>query len=336
MRNRHFIFDGKHRDQVWVHGRQWPVIERLSIGRRVYLVLDRRGRGLRRRDMALDPSVAPEGELRSVLRVPATAESRQNIRLLKRVSNQNINLPQLLDYEERDRELRVITTWVNGRDLRSFLTGRAVAGKRYASPFETVRLLRGLAHGLGQLLRCFALIHGDIKPENLIVARRPSRLVMIDYGSAWSLPRTRQRGLGDGISPAYSAPELQTECCVPDSRCDQFSTSVVAYEMLTGRLPYDSLGGQAGRPEFRSRMKNELIPPSRLAHEASRLPRSLWISIDRIILKGLQLDQEERFPTAVAWMTELDQLFSSMQIKPRRQHRMGRIASWLDRRSRKS
>ena len=188
-----------------------------------------------------------------------------------------------------------------------------------------MRLLRGLAHGLGQLLRSFALIHGDIKPENLILARRPSRLVMIDYGSAWLLPRTRSRNPGDGVSPAYSAPELQVDGCVPDARCDQFSASVVAYEMLTGRLPYDSLGGQAGRPEFRSRMGNKLVPPSKFAYEPLRLPRSLWKAIDHVVVKGLQFDPEDRFPTAAAWIDELDSLFMLLKGNPRHSRNTGRI-----------
>ena len=307
------------------------MIERLRIGRRTYLILEQLGRGQRCRYLALDWNGASGGELRSFLSAPATCEALQNIRLLKRISNQNINLPQLLDFESTDGDLRIITTWVGGRDLRRHLNRDANSGKRRTSPTEAVRLLRGLAHGLGQLLRSFALIHGDIKPENLILARRPSRLVMIDYGSAWLLPRTRSRFQGDGISPAYAAPELQIDGCVPDARCDQFSASVVAYEMLTGRLPYDTLGGQAGRSEFRSRMSNKLVPPSMLPYEPSRLPRSLWKAIDDVVVKGLHFDPDHRFPTAASWIDELDSLFMLLKGHPRHSRNTGRMRRLIGR-----
>ena len=86
----------KNRNSVWFQGRQWPVTERLRIGRRTYLILKQLGRGPRCRYMALDSNGASGGELRSFLSVPASCEALRNVRLLKRISNQNVNLPQLI------------------------------------------------------------------------------------------------------------------------------------------------------------------------------------------------------------------------------------------------
>ena len=45
------------------------------------------------------------------------------------------------------------------------------------------------------------ILHGDIKPENLILAREPNRLVMIDFGTAWTTERTTRRDQGGGPLP---------------------------------------------------------------------------------------------------------------------------------------
>lgn len=73
--------------------------------------------------------------------------------------------------------------------------------------------------------------------------------MLVDFGSAWPIERTARRELGDGFHASYAAPELQGATGVIDGRADQFSASVVLYEMLTGQLPYQ-WGGKAGRPEF--------------------------------------------------------------------------------------
>ena len=88
-------------------------------------------------------------------------------------------------------------------------------------------------------------VHGDIRPENLVLCREPNRLVLIDFGSAWPVEKTTARSLGDGVSEFYSAPEQLRDNRFADFRSDQFSASVVFYELLTLDLPYEGLGGKA-------------------------------------------------------------------------------------------
>ena len=109
-----------------------------------------------------------------------------------------------------------------------------------------MRLLKGVAHALRHLHHRKNIIHGDVKPANLILTKRTS-LVLIDYGSAWPGERTTQRGGGDGFSPAYAAPELVRGNAAVDWRADQFSVGVILYELLTGKLPFGGLGGSVGR-----------------------------------------------------------------------------------------
>jgi serine/threonine protein kinase len=300
-------------DSVRIGGRDWPVIDRLNIGRRPYLILEKTGSAHRSRFMAFDPYAGPGGDLRAILILPRSPAAEQHVRVLKRISANNINLPTILEYRTRQDELLVVLTWVRGMDLHEFLKRIRDGQKPRPSATEAFRLVRGLAHGLAQLHRRHAIVHGDLKPANLILASAPSRLVMIDFGSAWGAEWTTTKAEGDGISRAYAAPELQSPGKPVDFRSDQFSASVVLYELLTLERPYDRLGGQAGRPEMAGRMAGKLIPPSRLSPDRYGLPRDLWAAIDEVILTGLALQPDDRYPTCSVWLQEFDRVYTAMR-----------------------
>ena len=132
-------------------------------------------------------------------------------------------------------------------------------------PAQAVRLVNGLAHAVCHLQRHLQVAHGDIQPANVIVTSHPSRLQLIDFGSAWTIDRTTRRTEGDGHHRCYAAPETQTGLTPVTLAGDQFSVSVMLYELLTLQLPYGGLGGKAGRPEFITRATDTLVAPSQIS-----------------------------------------------------------------------
>lgn len=165
-----------------------------------------------------------------------------------------------------------------------------------------------LAHGLRTFHNRQQLIHADIKPDNLIVATDSGRFVLIDFGSAWAVEHTCRRDPGNGSTPTYGAPELQCDGAPADFRADIFSVSTIFYELLTLRPPYDGLGGKAGLPAFVGQMRQLLQPPSELSPARYQLPSVVWQGIDRVVMRGLALDPQDRFPTPEAWLNDLDQV----------------------------
>ncbi len=197
---------------------------------------------------------------------------------------------------------------LEGEDLQEMLNRVGVV-----CPDVVVRMVAQAAIGLGKAHEAL-VVHRDIKPANIYLARqRDGELVVkiLDFGIAklkqdelsqleGSLTRTGSV-LG---SPLYMSPEQARGAKTIDHRADLWSLGVVAYQLLTGRTPYqeiDALG--------------ELI----LAI-CSELPPCVqdfapWVDIPvaATVHRALSLDAGERFQTAAAMF---DEICSHLEIDP--------------------
>jgi eukaryotic-like serine/threonine-protein kinase len=124
----------------------------------------------------------------------------------------------------------IVQELVEGESLEARL-GRA---GRFA-PDEALPTLRAMAGALDHLHRC-GVVHRDLKPANVMLT--PGGSVKIaDFGFAHVIGATLTRS-GEMIgSPAYMAPE-QIRGGDVDAAADLYALGVVAYEMLTGQVPF--------------------------------------------------------------------------------------------------
>lgn len=320
---------------VRIGRREFPVIGRVRIRERTYLLLKQLSPAPRQRYQAFDPLAGPKGDLRAVHLYQPTEAALQLVKVLTRLPKKDQSLPHILDYEASSDELRLALNWVEGLDLKNYLDlvrqGRVVR----PSPFGAVRLVRGLAHGLRILNHHAQVIHGDLKPANLILTRKPSDLVMIDFGSAWLVERTAFRLDGDGVSSVYAAPELQNGDAGINARADQFSVSVILFELLTLALPYANLGGKVGRVEFRSATTPPLESPSQLIADPGGLPIRIGQEMDHVVCRGLALNADDRFPTNSEWLNAIEEFFQLMKAPSSATDRepdvLGRVVNWFGR-----
>ncbi len=126
---------------------------------------------------------------------------------------------------------------VPGQTLEELLA----AGHRF-SEAEALAIVLQAARAL-EGLRAAGLVHRDLKPGNIMLARDGS-VKLIDLGFAG---RGMQGAAGDGATlgtPAYLAPEQARGEGDLDARADVYSLGATLYHLVIGRLPFDAADDQ--------------------------------------------------------------------------------------------
>jgi serine/threonine-protein kinase len=136
------------------------------------------------------------------------------------------------------------------------------------------------------------IVHRDIKPENIFLLAGYDDIFVkvLDFGIAKNVEQ--QGGLtATGVmigTPAYASPEQLQDAKHVDERTDLWSMGVVAYEALTGRLPFE--GANLVRLVLAVR-EGKFVPPSTLRADLPAV-------VDRWFERALALEPEARFASA--------------------------------------
>jgi len=143
-----------------------------------------------------------------------------------------------------------VMSCVRGMTLQQWLRQRDP--DRNGLPVEHVAtLLRPIAKAL-DYAHGEGLVHRDIKPGNIMVELtdgKVTKIFVVDFGLAaevrTSMSMHSRAAMGVSGTEPYMAPE-QWQGQAQDGRSDQYSLAVVAWQMLTGSLPYQGSGVQLG------------------------------------------------------------------------------------------
>lgn len=131
--------------------------------------------------------------------------------------------------------------WLEGETLTERLARSAL------SVADSVDVVGRIAATLGAIHRQ-GIVHGDLKPSNLLlVGGAIDRVTLIDFGIA-RLPGVRREGPTPGVllgTPEYMAPELVRGDEEVDARVDVFALGAVLFRCLTGRTPFQGAGALA-------------------------------------------------------------------------------------------
>lgn len=184
---------------------------------------------------------------------------------------------KVLEQKQRRQCLYYVTEYLPGKTLREWMHDNPTP------PLDQVRnIVTQIAAGLRAFHR-LEMIHQDLKPENIIIDRHGTAKIL-DFGS------TKIAGIEEIVTPLkrdnrlgtrhYTAPEY-LQGYPASTRSDIFSLGVLSYEMLTGKLPYDSelTVRNLGRVHYQpARARNPEVPA--------------WM--DAALQKAVTLDTEQR------------------------------------------
>jgi len=159
---------------------------------------------------------------------------------------------------------------------------------------DALAILRPLAEALDYAHQQ-GVVHRDIKPGNIIIGPA-GQVTLLDFGIARAAQEGKLTGTGTIVgTPEYMSPE-QAKAANVDSQTDQYSLGVVAFQMLSGRVPFQADSTLA----LMFKVVHE--PPPPLADFRPDLPAEVGRALERALAK----EPGERYPTASAFVDALE------------------------------
>ncbi|MBQ7007446.1 MAG: PASTA domain-containing protein, partial [Oscillospiraceae bacterium] len=204
---------------------------------------------------------------------------------------------KVLDFNITDSEKYLVVEYIKGVTLKEFIENRGKLTWEETMVFANIILgALGHAHENG-------VIHRDLKPQNIMLTRE-GELKIMDFGIA-RLSTANQRTVTDKAigSVHYISPE-QVRGQSTDNRSDIYSIGIMMYEMLTGKLPFQSETAVS----VALQQLSEEAPP--ISTYADGVPKGM----EQIIMKAIAKEPEDRYQSAAEMRADLQGLKANPAI----------------------
>jgi tRNA A-37 threonylcarbamoyl transferase component Bud32 len=204
------------------------------------------------------------------------------------------NIVKLLGYRQTDGGLRVmVMDYVSDLDLSEYIPDDGLALDHAIDLLADIAAALDYAHSRG-------VIHRDVKPSNVLLEKggRPPaslRAVLTDFGIAKSVgvtQLTRSNLIG---TVTHMSPEQIRDPAQVDHRSDIYSLAVLAYQLLTGRVPFE---GRSPTAVLLAHLQQPAPDPRQIRRD---LPRG----VARAVVHGLAKSPDARPASAEAFVQEL-------------------------------
>jgi len=219
----------------------------------------------------------------------ARQKFKQEAEALSRIHH--VGVVDVLDAGElTDTRPYIVMQYVDGETLRSQLPTEGMNLKRAASILKQIGVALEHVHEKG-------IFHRDLKPENIIVKRGTDSIVLVDFGIAKVKDSVIAPSTANGASVGtllYMSPEqLRGEEITAAS--DIYSMGLIAYEMVTGRRPFNPTSASQLLEMHRAGVG---VKPIGLRPNLSRKAQD-------IILRGLSIKPKARYKRASEFGNDL-------------------------------
>lgn len=257
--------------------------------------------------------------------LPSIAEDKDFIEMFVdeakiAVQLNHANIAQVFNLGHEDGSYYIALEHIHGRDLRAIFDRNRNQGEPMPVPqacFVTMKVCEGLDYAHNKRDeggRELSLVHRDVSPQNVLVSF-DGEVKLIDFGIAKATGKgsQTQAGILKGKF-GYMSPE-QVRGLPVDRRSDVFACGIVLYELLTCERLF------VGESDFSTleKVRNvEILPPS-------TYNRKIQPELERIVLKALAKDVEDRYQNAIDLHDELQAfVYTSGEFYSRKD-----LASWM-------
>src|SRR5262245_5799649 len=187
---------------------------------------------------------------------------------------------------------------------------------KQSSIAERLRLFRAVCEPVEHAHQ-HGIVHRDLKPSNILV-KQDGTVRLLDFGISKQLEGA---GESDGhhttvrlMTPAYAAPEQLTG--QPTGiQTDVYSLGVILYELLTGRLPFDSAGhapARRGVPAMLEAMGDPVRPSAAARGRDDQhsggvtTDTASWSDLDVLCMTAMHVDASRRYQSVAALIRDVD------------------------------
>ncbi len=224
------------------------------------------------------------------------AELKQRLRREARAAGvlSHSGIITVYDVGEHEEDAFIVMEYIDGKTVEELLASGAVQhSDTLLSLLHKTAEALDYAHSKG-------IIHRDIKPSNIMVCR-DGAVKVADFGVAKLAASSSMTQSGFVLgTPSYMSPE-QAQGRSIDGRSDQFSLAVVAYRMLTGKLPFEG-------PTLTALLAKILWEEPEYEKAGLRLP------VRPVFEKALAKDPQFRYPSCTNFVQELEAAYAKSKV----------------------
>lgn len=208
------------------------------------------------------------------------------------------NIVKVYDVSFGDRIQYIVMEYIDGITLKEYIDRENAINWREALHFS-VQILRALQHAHEK-----GIIHRDVKPQNIMLLQ-DGTIKVTDFGIA-RFAKNETRTMTDKAigSVHYIAPE-QARGDLTDAKADIYSSGVMLYEMLTGKLPFEA---DSAVSVAIMQLQEDPVPPREINPE---IPEAL----EEITLKAMQKDPAKRYQSAAEMLEDIDTFRKNPSIR---------------------
>lgn len=208
------------------------------------------------------------------------------------------NIVKIYDVSYGDNLQYIVMEYVEGITLKEYIEQQGRLDIREAIYFVT-QILRALQHAHDK-----GIVHRDIKPQNILLVS-DGTIKVTDFGIA-RFSRSETRTMTDGAigSVHYISPE-QAKGSVTDAKTDLYSVGVVLYEMLTGKVPFQSDNAVS---VALMQLQNDPVRPRELNPD-------IPVGLEQIIIRAMQKNPNDRYQSASEMLLDISEFKKNPNVK---------------------